>query len=123
MLPFQTAHICFSMVNNDVFEGYKWQNALLSLLLPNEVKQQALTGSHGPESSLNLTMHILHLGMCCSLVRHKFRINKQENDSKKIPLSRIFLYFRKKQMGFAPLPAPQVGALSTSQLTLQSLLS
>lgn len=70
MLPFKAAHICFSVVNNNVFEGYKCQNALL-LLLPNEVKQQALTGSRGPdgESSLNLTMHILQLGMCCNLVR------------------------------------------------------
>lgn len=80
MLPFKTAHICFSLVNNNAFEGYKWKNAMLSLLLPNKVKQQALTGSHGPdgESSLNLTMQLLRLGLCCNLVRHKFRTSKQE---------------------------------------------
>lgn len=80
MLSFERAHICFSVGNNNVFEGYKWQNALLSLLLPNEVKQQTLTGSRGPdgESSLTLAMHILDLGMCCNLVRHKFRTSKQE---------------------------------------------
>lgn len=76
MLSFKTAYICSSVVNNNVFEGYKWWNALLSLLLPNEVKQQALTGSRGPdgESSLSLTMHTLHLHMCCN----KFRMSKQE---------------------------------------------
>lgn len=80
MLPFETAHIWFSVVNNNVFEGYKWQNALLFLLLPNEIKQQALPGSRGPdgESSMTLTMHILHRGVCYSLVRHEFRTSEQD---------------------------------------------
>ena len=135
MLPFKIADVCFSVVNNNFGEGHKWQNMLLALLLPAEVKQPALTGGSGPNGEYSLCLHIvaefhhahtaLEHVMQSVVFRDKFRSYRQARSitGRKFPLSRIFLYFREKQLGFSSLSAPQMGALSTSWLTLQSPFS
>lgn len=59
MLPFKIARVCFSVVNSNFGEGHKWQNTLLALLLPAEVKQPALTDSSGPDGESSLRRHIV----------------------------------------------------------------